>query len=100
MAPDEGWAAAFAVPKRSQGLWGPKGLLVSNLTAEVARLKAENDYRKKVIEDCPGISQEAVGLANEKLDLERALATARQDIKRLRAENQVLLAVIGRRRGR
>jgi len=75
-------------------------LLVSNLTAEVARLKAANDSRKKIIEDRRGIFQVSVGLANEKLALERALATAGQEIERLRAENRALRAVIQGRRGR
>ena len=86
--------------KEAEDYGGTKGLLVSNLTAEVARLKAENDYRNKVIEERPGILQEAAGLANENLALERALATASTEIERLRVERRALLAVIAQRRGR
>jgi hypothetical protein len=101
VATNEGWAAASAVPERSRGLWGHQGTAgVKPHRRGVARLKAENAYRKKVIEDRPGIFQEAVGLANEKLALERALVTASTEIERLRVERRALLAVIAQRRGR
>ena len=95
-----GWRHLRYVEEAEECYGDPKGALVSNLTAEVACLKAENDYRKKVIEGRPGIFQEAVGLANEKLALERALATASTEIERLRVERRALLAVIAQKHGR
>ena len=94
----------LAYLREAEDYGGTKGLLISNLTAQVALLKAENENMKKVIEDRHGFFQVSVGLANEKLVLEqaseRALATANQEIKRLRAEIRVLRAVIQGRRGR
>jgi len=79
---------------------GTKGLLISNLTAQVALLKAEKDNMRKIIEDRHGFFEKAVDQANKKLALEQALATANQEIERLRAENRALRAVIQGRRGR
>jgi len=99
-----GWRHFRYLQEAEEYFGGTKGLLISNLTAQVALLKAENENMKKVIEDRHGFFQVSVGLANEKLVLEqaseRALATANQEIKRLRAEIRVLRAVIQGRRGR
>jgi uncharacterized small protein (DUF1192 family) len=95
-----GWRHLRYLEEAEEYGGGTKGLLVSNLTAEVARLKAENDSRKEIIEDRRGIFQVSVGLVNEKLALEQALATANQEIERLRAENRALRPVIQGRRGR
>ena len=95
-----GWRHLRHLEEAEEYFGGTKGLLISNLTAQVALLKAENDNRTKVIEDRPGIFQTAVGLVNEKLALERTMATANHEIERLRAENQALRAVIQGRRGR
>ena len=95
-----GWRHLRYLEEAEEYGGGPTEALVSRLTAEVARLKAENDNRKEIIEDRPGIFRQAVGLVNEMLALEQALATANQENERLTAEKRVLLAVIAQRRGR
>jgi hypothetical protein len=97
----------LAYLREAEDYGGTKGLLISNLKAEVALLKAENDNMRKIIEDRHGFFQKAVDQANKRLASERAMATANREIERLRAENErltaekrVLLAVIAQRRGR
>ena len=102
-----GWRHFRYLQEAEEYFGGTQGLLISNLKAEVALLKAENDNMRKIIEDRHGFFQKAVDQANKKLALERAMATANHEIERLRAENErltaerrVLLAVIAQRRGR
>ena len=95
-----GWRHLRHLEEAKEYFGGTKGLLISNLTAQVALLKAENDNMRKIIEDRHGFFEKAVDQANKKLALERTMATANHEIERLRAENQALRAVIQGRRGR
>jgi hypothetical protein len=81
-----GWRYLRYLQKAEQYLGGTKGLLISNLTAEVARLKAENDYWKGIIEDRADIFQQLVDVGNENAALQMALDDARAEVKRLRAQ--------------
>ena len=94
-----GWRHLRHLEEAEEYFGGTKGLLISNLTAQVALLKAENDNMRKIIEDRHVFFQKAVDQANNKLALERAMATANHEIERLRAEKRSLLAVMGQRRG-
>ena len=81
-----GWRYLRYLQKAEQYLGGTKGLLVSNLTAEVARLKEERDHWRKIVEDGSSIFQENVQLASENVDLQQALDQARAEIRRLRTQ--------------
>ena len=60
---------------------------------------ADNDRLKNQIEQLHGAVAEASSIVNKNMALEHALAEARKEIRRLQAENTVLLKALGRKRG-
>jgi predicted ArsR family transcriptional regulator len=72
--------------REAENYGGTQGLLIANLTAEVARLKGESDHWRQIVEDRSDIFQENVQLANENVTLRRERDQARAEIRRLRAQ--------------
>ena len=72
--------------REAENYGGTKGLLIANLTAEVARLKGERDHWMKIVEDRSDIFQENVHLANQNVALRQARDEAWAEIERLRAQ--------------
>lgn len=85
--------------REAEDYGGTKGLLIRNLTAEVARLRAECEHWRSLVEDGEGIFQEAVDVANENVALRRTCDELRADNSRLRAQvdtyQRALLAKAG-----
>jgi hypothetical protein len=83
--------------KEAEDYGGTKGLLVSNLTAEVAELRADVSHWKKVVEDGPSVFQQVVNMAHENTALRGDLAAVTREMQRLGHENEALRAAIARR---
>jgi predicted ArsR family transcriptional regulator len=72
--------------REAENYGGTKGLLIANLTAEVARLKGERDHWRKIVEDRSSIFQDNVYLASQNVTLRRDRDQAWAEIRRLSAQ--------------